>query len=323
MNLPDLNLGGPALQPSAEWRLRNAKFKPRAQSRQASLWQRILGWGFYGTGVAYFFAVGLERLGETSDFLSFVRAFILIAISQAILIFMYRRLSNHVHLPNPRSRLEKLSPEEKSIPVEITIRQLGTKTGVDKGWFWVEDGTLYYRGLQTAFRLNRQDIPPLGMWPKKLRPNYAEGNPAQLIPIPVDGSELFLLFRPIDVFEEYDVRRRIHNFHIKMENWLRSAPSGSMETLLPPTDIHPALKEEKAWRAEGVVAGCTLTFVSFLILFGCHTFPGVAGQPLTLKILGTLACAVLIASSLYLAWNEFRDSSQRKAIHLRRQLRGV
>ncbi|MBS1710058.1 MAG: hypothetical protein JSS65_15210, partial [Armatimonadetes bacterium] len=133
--------------------------------------------------------------------------------------------------------------------VRYTMRREGVVTGADEGYIWLHDGTLFFKGLQSVWRLNRDDMPPVPMWPRRRRPRLQDGKPPTWLPMPHAGPDGDMLLTPIDPYEDNAARRRFATFFASLDDWLRSTPQGHIESLLPPSDLHPSLEGPRGLEA--------------------------------------------------------------------------
>src|SRR5690606_17807543 len=98
---------------------------------------------------------------------------------------------------------------------------------------------IFFKGLQTVFRLNWEDIPPMSLWDRKDVPNLAANRMPTTLPIPYENRGLKVKYEILDANEDFASRRRAAYFYSGLLEWLRDRPNSALETLLPPTDVHP------------------------------------------------------------------------------------
>lgn len=257
LDLNDLAIG-PAVKPMTEWKVPTSKHERADQSPFETIWLRFFAWVFFCLGITYYFWIHRDFTVPEIVFSSSVEVMILIGLSQLALHFLYWQMANKIILGFGLKRLSTKVPNEGACPVSIEIYQKGVITGYDEGYFWFQDGTLFFKGLQSVFRLNSTDLEPKKLWPRKQRPNLDAGRPPRWLRILGSSDSVQLRFKLLDPFEDYGARRRSANFDREMSRWLIDRPSGSLESRLPPETLHPALTSIGPLRYEGVVAGTIL-----------------------------------------------------------------
>lgn len=296
-------------EPTAEWHLPDER-ELITSGPKDGLWFRVLAAVFILTGFA-FFLVSRSTVGsEITYTVSVSEAIFLIAISQALLVFFYRRQSNHVDVGSGFRRLKTKVPPTADLPVAIDIVREGCLTGRDSGYIWLEDGTWYFKGLQTAFRFNQHDVVPVEAWPRSIKPDPGADKPPRTIPMKSKSGDLTLRINVIDPYEDYAKRKRAKAFYRKMYDWLTERPRGAIESLLPPRAVHPSLKRRGFWQYEGLVAAVFMVTVDSAVIAGLPK-GGFSTNLGNFGVLAALGMTVLVAMSIRLAWLEMRDSSVR------------
>jgi hypothetical protein len=269
-------------------------------------WQRALPWLFLVVGLAYYVLLARGFPLSPDTVFTHVKSLTLIGAMQGALALVYTRLANHIDLGPGLRRLRHKVPSEGACPVRIAVRQEGVVTGLDEGYMWVEDGTLFYKGLQTVFRINREDVPPLGLWPRSFRPDPARNRPVRRIPIPDSEGDLWLEVTPIDPFEDYHARRRTRRFYRDVYDWLDERPRGSLETLLPPRALHPCLSARGPGRWEGVLSGAALVLTNVTLLATAPRGSGSASVSSLVSGLVMVASVGLLGLAVWLLTTQWR-----------------
>ena len=289
-------------EPTAEWHTPAEEAERLGRSPRENLWQRGLGWLFLVSGFVAYVLTTRTITSEVGYAVSLGQAFVLMGISQAVLIYLYRRISQHVDVGSGFRRLQTKVPEDVSLPVRVDVVRDGCLTGRDEGFMWLNDGTWYFKGLQTAFRFNQGDVVPIEAWPKSIRPDPARDKPPTLLPMKSVYGRLHLRVHVIDPHMDFAKRKRVKAFYRELYDWLVERPRGAIESLLPPLSLHPSLRRTDLARYEGLAAGLAMVLIDSAVLFGLQ--PG--GR--TGAIAAFLAFA-LLAAGIRLAWLEVRDLS--------------
>lgn len=261
----DFPADGAAFKPTATWRVSFDRERSVDPSPFETMALRLTAWFFLFAGVAYYFLIA-RRFEALAAVTQHVEVLLLIVMAQLALNFLYVRLSNRIHLGTGLRRLRSKVPDDDSVAVELEVIQDSVVTGYDEGFFWLDDGTLYFRGLQTVFRLNAEDVLHLPAWPRRLRPNLDAGRPPRWIVLKETPRPMKLRLRLIDPFEDRSARRRTAEFDRALTLWLHNRPAGSLETKIPPTALHPYLTEISPVRYEGLIASGVLTVLNICLL---------------------------------------------------------
>lgn len=271
----------------------------------------------YAVGIAYFFWVA-HRSPSTEEYLfSNAKSLLLIGVTHVALTTIYRRMYSRVSIGPGLARMAPNRPNDQACAVRISVFQRGTLTGEDEGYLWVEDGTLFYRGLQAVFRLNREDVPPISRWPRSIRPDPLSGKFTRDVPVPVRGRRLILRLDLIQPFEDHKARREALAFQRRLYDWLEERPQGSLETLLPPMDVHPGLLAQGRPRREGIIAGGVLMAGALSLAFSTSLGRGVAQLEGLVDWIVLLLALAMAASGALLSYAQFRDHSNRLEFLLR------
>ena len=298
-------------EPTAEWAM--PPDRERVSNAKESVWQRVVAWVFLASAVFFFvFARGTVRT-EVTYVVSTSQALVLAALSQAVLIYLYRRLSSHIEKGSGFRRLQSKVPEKADLPVRVEIVREGCLTGCDEGFIWQEHGTWYFKGLQTAFRFNQQDVVPIEAWPRSIRPDPAQDKPPSVFPMKSKVGHLVLKIKVIDPYEDFAKRKRAKEFYREMLDWLCDRPRGEIESLLPPTTVHPSLRRRDAARFEGLAGAVLMVMVDTAILAGLP-HDGLRTNLGTFGLLAAIAVTGLLFASVRLAWLELRDLTVRQRL---------
>lgn len=291
-------------EPTAEWHVPADEAEQIRRSPRENLWQRGLAWLFLVSGFVAFVLTTRNITSQDGYIVSLAQAFVLMGIAQAVLIYLYRRLSQHVDVGSGFRRLQTKVPEEASLPVRVDVVRDGCLTGRDEGYMWLNDGTWYFKGLQTAFRFNQGDVVPVEAWPRSIRPDPARDKPPTLLPMKSVHGQLELRVQVIDPHVDFAKRKRVRAFYRELYDWLVERPRGVIESLLPPLSLHPGLRRTDLARYEGLAAGLAMVMIDSAVLFGLRRGGMIEA------IAGLLALA-LLAAGIRLAWLEYRDQSVR------------
>lgn len=317
-----LKLEGPGVvvKPTAEWRITGAPEERLKSSPLETAWQRIVAWFLLICGITYAFLVARRPGPPEAYFVDNLRTLALIALAQASLFYLYRRESNWIDIGLGLKRLKTKVPTESACSVSVSIRQLGAVTGRDEGYMWIQGGTLYFKGLQSVFRLNSEDVPPLESWPRRAHPDPASLRPPHGMPVVGGRHDMSLDIRFIDPYEDYGSRRRSSEFIDSLMAWLREKPQGELESLLPPDAVHPMLQQPGTAQYEGIVAGSVLTGINLALL-------STARRDIDGRTIAALGEAFLVAATLVLAYlavrltmDQYRDFVARRRLFLEHEI---
>ena len=312
---------GPSV-PVASWRIaRNDELIIQLPAQ--TLWQRIFAAAAIGIGFLFILFVARNESDPLGYFMANVKALALICVGEGLLFFFYRRISSYIDVGSGiRARKNQL-PGETAVPVRVSIYQSDSLTGTDEGFMWFEGGTLFFKGLQTVFRLNSGDVPPTERWRASDRQRAGRGSLPRRIPIELDDNALAISIRIVDSYEDYSIRKRTDNFVRDLDGWLESRPSGTLESLMPPTALHPYLMRTGPWKYEGVAAGMGLVFVNTALFLAMPK----GFHPESLQFLASNIGMVLTLGLQVLAIRlillEVRDVQTRRRLFIQEQLSGV
>lgn len=262
--------------PTSSWRGFSPEGETLPEDPFETLWQRVAAWFFLLLGVGYFFGIARWFTNAEDIMFGYMKSFILISVSWGVLLFLYRRRFNTIEREHKIARTEAPEPPvgEDWIPcrVQAGIYQEGVMTGEDDGFIWIHDGTLFFRGFHMAFRLNREDVPPLELWPRSNRPGLSDLRLPKAIPITIDGRQIGLSIKYFDPYRDFETRRCAMHFQKQFVLWLKDRPEGCLESLLPPVSLHPKLAKDGFVLRESILAAAVLSLVGSMLVVG--TMPG-------------------------------------------------
>ncbi len=195
-----------------------------------------------------------------------IKGYTVFVAMQITIMFLYGRLTQHIDSGPSLTAIESQLPSDGAVPIELKIRQSGCITGADQGFIWFEDNIFFYKGRQTSFRINREDIPPLAELPKKFHPKRDVKKSKLQLLLPVNDRQLHVQFKLINPFEDFKTRKKTHAFQSQFAKWLRSKDTSLTESLLPPTEVHPALIRQ-GWSKIEPLFGAGLLAAINIILF--------------------------------------------------------
>ncbi|MBS1721494.1 MAG: hypothetical protein JSS66_00640 [Armatimonadetes bacterium] len=309
-------MGSQTVKPTAEWKVPLEIEMHGIQSPWETIWLRLIAWSFLFFGLVYYFMIarryGIPEIALTQHGL----VLLMIASSQLALGFLYDRLSNRVELGLGLKKLQARIDQPSAVAAEIAVIQNGVVTGCDEGYLWLEEGTLFYKGLQTVFRLNADDIASLRSWPRRKRPDIDAGRPPRWLSVLGTKRKLTVKLSVIDPLEDSATRKRATLFDKALTLWLRDRPAGSLESRLPPLALHPSLARGAAVRNEGLVAGIVLNLINLALLatarFDFHTNDLLAAA----NAMEIGVALLLLWRSAALARGQWRDTKVRRELGL-------
>lgn len=254
-------------RPISHWRLSARVEDHLFNTKNETVGIRVILWALLAVATVYILAF-LRRsdLSEDAVWILHLKAYFVSAVLDSALFYIYYRMLNHLHLGPGLKRLKHKLPDDSAVPVRITVTQRAVVTGIDEGYAWFQEGTLFYKGRQTTFRLNRDDIPATSLWAKKDRPNLRLNKMPEVLPIPYKDTDLHIRYTILDSQEDFGTRRQASHFYNSLVNWLSTRPEGSWESLLPPTDLHPGFRPDTRQAKEPVIAGAILCAVNLAIV---------------------------------------------------------
>lgn len=312
---------GPSV-PVASWRIARDD-ELIFQLPTQTLWQRALAATAVGVGFLFILFVARNEADPLGYFMANVKALALVGVAEGLLFFLYRRLSSYIDVGSGVRAQKNQLPGETAVPVRVSMYQADSLTGTDEGFMWFEGGTLFFKGLQTVFRLNSGDVPPTERWRASDRQRQGRGSLPRRIPIELDDCALAISIRIVDSYEDFSIRKRSDNFVRDLDDWLESEPSSTLESLMPPTALHPNLMRTGPWKYEGVVAGMVLVFVNTAIFLAMPKGFHPESLQFLASNLGMVLTLGLQALAIRLILLEVRDLQTRRRLFIQEQLSGV
>ena len=297
--------------PTSEWHLPEDQSEFIRHSPFANVWLRAVSWVFLCAGLFAFTFVAKFVSADVSRFVAIGEALVLLVISESVLIFLYRKISTHVDVGTGYRRLRSKVPEDKQLPIRVDIYRYGSLTGRDEGFMWLQDGTWYFKGLQTTFRFNQQDVIPIEAWPRRIRPDPSRDKPPKTLPMKSKSGPLELVVQVIDPYEDFAKRKKAKQFYRELYNWLTERPHGIIESLLPPLTVHPSLRRSGLVMYEGVLAGLVLVGLNAAVLFRLPRQYPLSSNIGSFELLVAIVVGVLLFGAFRLAWLEYRDLAVR------------
>ncbi len=311
-----VKLSAPPASPVAEWRLPESSLLLPDRIEGAG-WMRGLAWSFLALGLAFYLLIVQRADSPMLHITGHAKFFVILAACQAVLMSVLRRMANDVRLGAGLKLLKPAAAAEEAIPVRVEIRQNGALTGADEGLAWLHDGTLFFRGITCVFRLNSQDVVPPADWSRAAQKR--QGPALRTLPLSaIPGAEVSL--KLIDPFEDYGARRRGAQFQRSVRSWLDRRPEAFIESILPPLDLHPALRRDSSAWQEGAATGLALMMID-LGVAATSQLDFVAGSSIAAVEWAKAAAAITLAAwAGRFGWRAWRDAQVRRAVFLQHQL---
>jgi len=288
-------------RPTSFWRLSSRVEDHLLQSHSETLFIRAIFWVLLAVSTTYILTF-LRRFDLTDDvvWIIHIKGYFVATIMNIALFYIYNRKLNHLYLGPGLKALKHKLPNDTAVPVRLTILQQKAATGIDEGYMWIDEGALLYKGRQTTFRLNREDVPALSLWSKKDRPNPGTNRMPEIIPIPYDDRQLKIHFKVLDSHEDFATRRQAANFYNSTLNWLKKPPENSFESLLPPVDLHPGFRTNLPQSREPLFAGAVLTIINLTIVLAMNLGVSFRGTAVSFGIMCTILHLILLFFSVKL-----------------------
>lgn len=296
-----LNDTDTSVRPTSFWRVSSRVEDHLLTGKNETIYVRIIFWALLAICTSYI--VGFLRRPDLTDevvWILHLKGYVIAAISNIALIYIYRRMMNYLYLGPGLKRLKLKLPDDSAVPIRMTITQQKAITGLDEGYLWFSDGTLFYKGRQTTFRLNREDVPAISLWNRKERPNLAMNRMPEILPIPNGNSDLKIKFSILDSHEDFTTRRQASQFYNSLILWLNDRPQGSLESLLPPTELHPGFRISDRNGREPLYAAIALTVTNIIVILSMNFGTSFRGSAVGFAVLCTLLHLVLLYFSVKL-----------------------
>jgi hypothetical protein len=288
-------------RPTSFWRLSSRVEDHLLTSHSETLFIRALFWVLLAVSTTYILAF-LRRSDLTDDvvWIIHIKGYVIATILNIALFYIYYRKLNFLFLGPGLKTLKHKLPNDTAVPIRLTIFQQKATTGIDEGYMWIDEGTLFYKGRQTTFRINREDIPALSLWSKKDRPNPSTNRMPDTIPIPYDDRQLKIQFKVLDSHEDFATRRQAANFYNSTINWLNKPPENNFESLLPPVDLHPGFRVSIPQAREPLYAGIALTIINLSIILAMNLGTNFKGTAVSFAVICTILHLILLFFSVRL-----------------------
>ncbi len=306
---------GKAATPRSRWRVSQRVEENIEGSSKETLWIRSVAWALTVTATVYVLAF-LRRsdLATESVWGLHIKGYLMLAAVQSVLVYCYRRMCDHINLGPGVRKLKTIRPNDEASPVKVTVKIGGVVTGSDEGYMWVQGETLYYKGFQTAFRINGKDILPLDSWPRKHRPNIGAGKLPDHVFLSGEPTQV-VRFDVLDAFQDFNTRRRTHQLRLDLLRLAAERPNGELESLLPPADLHPALWKSGRTAWEPAVGTSLLTLTNVVLAVAMSVGRNVTGVTSYWATVATLVLSVLTAVTGASAWHCLKSKLGRERIH--------
>ncbi len=289
----DLQSGDTAPRPVSHWRLSSRIEEHLLGTRQETVWLRTVFWANFGIAATYVLMF-LRRSDLTDEvaWILHIKGYIIITLMHFALFYLYRRMINHLHIGPGMRRLKTKIPNDSAVPVRISVIQRGITTGIDEGFLWIDDGTIFFKGLQTVFRLNWEDIPPISLWDRKDVPNLGANRMPTTLPIPYEKRQLKIKYEILDAHEDFATRRKAAHFYSSLLEWLRDRPNSALETLLPPTDVHPGFCMPGRTTWEPVYGLAAIAAIDIALLLSMNLGVNLRGSSQAFAVLLSIILAI-------------------------------
>ena len=311
--IDQFGIEGP-IKPTSQWRMTAQAEERVAQAAHETIYYRVLAWFLLIVGFTFELVFARNPVDAGSAFILGAKAYLLIISAQLVLHFLYRRLADHLYLGPGLRRIQAKVPDDRACPVHIQIKQSGVVTGCDEGYMWFEEGSLYFKGLQSVFRLNPEDVIPLRQWPKNMRPNPDHGRLPQHLLLESDDHPMVIDISLIDPFEDFNTRRRAHFFQLEVMEWLVQRPAGSLESLLPPKQVHPGLHRPDYTRNEMIIGAGGMIGINAILLLTARPDFSVRSVQGFVSAVAFLMTAFLLYRAIRLAVHTLKTTRVRQEL---------
>lgn len=288
-----------ALRPVSRWKLTSRAEENIEGSSRETLWFRVVAWAVLAAGFGYVLTfLRRDDLSNEVLWILHLKGYMMLAAMHGVLIYIYLRMCDHVCIGPGIKKVRTQRPMDDASPVRLTVTQNGVVTGADEGYVWLNDGTLFYKGFQTAFRLNADDTIDVRQWPRRYRPNPSHGKLPDQVLCQAGSRVMDCKFKLLEAYEDYNTRRRTHEFQMGVYKWLHEKPEGSLESLLPPRETHAALRKT-GWPSWEPVYGCSIMVAVDLVLAVSMNY-GISftGPAKTWALIATIVHAGLLVAAV-------------------------
>lgn len=307
-------------RPAASWRPTPHATERMGTAYTEAVWQRAIAWFFWLSGTAYLFLIarptalsGFAGAPEAA-IMAHIKALMMAGAGQIALMILYGRLRDNIDIGPGIVRIQAKVPDPQACRCRVRVMQDGVVTGLDEGFLWLDEGTMYFKGLQTAFRLDSDDLMPIRQWPKNDRvltdPTIASDETKLTLAEP--GRKLEISY--VEPFDDHEARRRISDFRRALHGWLRDPKPSSLESLLPPRGVHPSLLTAGPFRYEAVFAGGLMVATSIVTLLLTPQGPTLTPGMAALSSIVDLASIVLALIGAKIVWSQWRANLVRARV---------
>lgn len=307
--------------PSAEWRLPRLDEVPTFTANGTGFWQRGICWLFVAAGLAFYF-LGSTGQSPLEELMTALKTLLLCGGgSLAIIALTSRSIAERgagVSLALIKTKL----PVEDCSPAKIKIFQEDTLTGSDEGYFWLDESTLYFKGTQCNFRLNAKDFPPIEAWKPSHRPKSTDGVGMKWLEVKTNSRPLAIQFAFLELDNDHSAHRRSSKLVRRIATWIREAPEGVLETVLPPLAVHPGLRVSGPWVKEGFFSGLIIALVGAALAFASLSrivSPNHLGISLTEGLVAIAGLGMTFFGARF-AVQQMRDNELRQALVIEEQI---
>lgn len=299
---------------SSSWRPTQSAEEFSQQATNETLIFRLLAWLFLLVSAGYIFVFLRSPLADQNVWILHIKGYVLFVSMHFVLAYLYGRVSDHIEIGPSLKTIQAKVPNERAVPIEIRICQQKTVTGADQGFMWVDDGTLFFKGRQTAFRINREDLPPATMMPRRERPDLGQRKFPKCLSVGVNGRSLTLKFKMLDPFEDFSTRRRTQQFEIDLATWILANETGSMESLLPPNTVHPALRRRGLLRLEPLFGSGMLVAINAILSVSIMSGYRPGNLQAMFNQVASVVHVGLLVFSLWMAVRAWRTTQVRESL---------
>lgn len=304
----------PPIKPTASWRANSsAKALAKLGGKETGLFRGI-AWTFFIISSLYILAFLGSRATDDHVWIMHVKGYLVLIAMQVILLYLYHRHSEYIDSGPTLETISSQLPSDNALPTQLRVQQGKCTTGCDQGFVWFEDDILFYKGRQTAFRINREDCPPAGeLKIAPFKPGSSQHKPIRL-PLYVNGRKLSIQFKLINPVADFKVRRLSNEFHAQFKNWLEQPSTGNVESLLPPTEVHSALIKSGWSKIEPLFAAGIMAAINAILTLAVINAINAVPKLMLLNQIGLAVHVALFGSSLWFAIKAWRNAGIREQI---------
>ena len=313
-NAPDLDIDGKPVKPVSTWKPSKAALHYKGIAAGETVHFRVLAWSLIIGGALYIMVFLRTPIKNDQVVIMHLKGYLLMVMMHVLLAFLYNRAADFIDLGPSLKKLQAKVPREDAVPITLTIRQSGVTTGNDQGYMWLDEGTLYYKGRQTAFRLTRDDLPAATLMPRRERPDLNKGKFPKTLTVPANGRDLKLDIKLIEPYEDFTTRRRSQQFQIDLATWILDRPEADIESLLPPTQVHTSLVRKGWAKYEPLFAGGFLVALNGILMFAVLYGYQMGTTQSALNHIAATIHVFLVCLSLYIAFRAWKTAKVREEL---------